>query len=191
MYLAEDDLDQAQRHAGIATRSNPRLAPAWALQGDVEVRRNNLSAALAVYHRALSHQEQYPHVQLAIAELYRAQGRPGRALSTLDRLAQSFPGEDVPVDVLLGKGLSLLQLGRYEDAVDQLAAASRRPDTSAEVYYHLGRAELLAGRPANARWAVGQALALTPDHRPARQLIEQIDTEQRRMSASTGLPRLQ
>jgi tetratricopeptide (TPR) repeat protein len=125
---------------------------------------------------------------LEVADLYWRQKRPDRALATLDRMAQGHPEDQVPGEVLYRQGLALLSLRRYEDAVDHLMRAVDRGAASADVFYQLGRAELLAGRPASARWAAGQALALAPSHRAARELLAQIDAARQRMAAAMTSP---
>ena len=79
---------------------------------------------------------------------------------------------------------------RYFDATlsDHLAAAAEHDVGSADVFFQLGRAELLAGRPASARWAVSQALILAPAHEPARHLLAEINDVQRRMAATAEVP---
>jgi tetratricopeptide (TPR) repeat protein len=100
---------------------------------------------LASFHRALTLQQQYPEVQLALAEIYSAQDRPQRALATLQSLIDSLPAEQVPVEVLAQQGLALRALGRHEDAARSLAQAAELGNPSAELLYELARTQLLAG----------------------------------------------
>ena len=162
MYLAVGDLDQARSQADSAVRGNPHLAAAWALRGDLRRRQDDNTGALAAYHRALSLQPDYPRVQLEVADLYLRQDHPGRALATLDRLAQGYATNAVPGEVCYRQGLALLSLNRHDEAVDRLVAAIDRGVVTADVYYHLGQADLLSGRPADARWAVKQSLLVDP-----------------------------
>ncbi len=184
MYLAQNDLRLAKWHADAAIRGNPRLAGAWALLGDVRRHQSDPTAALAAYHRALSHQPDFPRVQLEAADLYRRQGRPQRCLATLNRLTDASLSDETAAELFYRQGLALLDLDREDDAVDHFTAAIDRGLASADLYFHLGRAELLAGRPAAARWSAVQALGLTPDHRGSRELIAQIDKVQQRMAAA-------
>ena len=184
MYLAQNDLRLAKWHADAAIRGNPRLAGAWALVGDVRRHQSDPTAALAAYHRALSHQPDFPRVQLEAADLYRRQGRPQRCLATLNRLTDGSLSDGMAAEVLYRQGLALLDLDREDDAVDHFTAAVDRGLASADLYFHLGRAELLAGRPAAARWSAVQALSLTPDHQESRELIARIDKVQQQMAAA-------
>ena len=174
LYLASGDLVSAERRSGQAIRANPELASAWALRGDVLRLRGNDQDALASYHQSLCFQGSDGRVQLEVAEIYRRQGRPGRALSTLQSLAEEYsPGQE-PQRMLLLQGLALKALGRYQDSADTLAAACQRARPTAELLYHLGEAELLAGRPARARLAAAQALELVPDHQASHALVARI-----------------
>ena len=188
LYLAQGDLSRATWHADVAVGGNQQLAEAWALRGDVLVKQQDATAALAAYHRALGYQEDFSRVQLAVADLYQRLNRPRRSLATLDHLAQRFPDDQVPPHVHYRQGVALLSLQRFEDAADHLAAAAEHEVGSADVFYQLGRAELLAGRPASARWAVSQALTLAPSHQSARHLLAEIDDVQRRMAATAEPP---
>jgi Flp pilus assembly protein TadD len=189
LYLAEGDLARASWHADVAVGGNQQSAEAWALRGDVLDRKQDASAALAAYHRALGLQGDFSRVQLAVADLYQRLNRPRRSLATLDHLAQRYPDDQVPPHVHYRQGVALLALQRFEDAADHLAIAAEHETGSAEVFYQLGRAELLAGRPTSARWAVSQALTWAPAHGPARHLLAEIDDAQRRMAATAEIPR--
>ena len=101
MNLARGDLDAAEMRAEAAIKNQRQLASAWALRGDVQKERGRMDEALLSYHRALAYQEQYPRVQIAIAEVYRYQDRPQRALSTLDHLFDRYAPGTVPSEVEL------------------------------------------------------------------------------------------
>jgi tetratricopeptide (TPR) repeat protein len=184
MYLAQGDTDRAWSQAEQAIQANRELACAWALRGDVHRRRDNMQAALADYHRSLSYEGHCPHVQLALAEIYRQQNRPRRALSTLDTLAGHYPPSEVPQDLLLERGLALKALARYERAVEVLSRAAQQGDPSAEVLFHLAEAQLSAGDAASARLAVVAALAQQPAHVPSQELMARIEQQQQRMTAA-------
>jgi len=186
MCASGDDLHRAEQCARQAIRAQPKLPAAWALLGDCQRRRGELDEALASYHRAISHQESFPRVQLEIAEIYRRQNRPQRALATLDSLADQYPPSKEPPRVLYLRGLALSALERYDAAAEELSAAIERGQATADAYYQLGNVELQAGRPTSARWAVRRALDLAPDHGPSRGLLGRIEAEQQRMAAHTA-----
>ncbi|MEO8495195.1 MAG: tetratricopeptide repeat protein [Planctomycetota bacterium] len=186
MYLAQGDAERAWQQAEQAIQSNRQLPCAWALRGDIHRHQGKLQEALADYHRSLSFEGHCPHVQLALAAIYRAQNRPRRALSTLDALAEDYPPDEMPQELLLEQGLALKALGRYENAASLLAQASRRGEPSAELLFHLAEAQLLAGDTTNARLALVAALVQEPTHGPSNQLKGQIDEQQQRLTAAVG-----
>jgi tetratricopeptide (TPR) repeat protein len=183
MYLANGDVAQAAEQADLAIQANRQLASAWALRGDVLRRQGHTDESLANYHRALSYQEHFPQVQLAIAETYRAQGRHGRALATLRALSDGYPAGETPQYVLFLQGVTLKDLERYEAAVERLTAAASRGEPSADLLYHLAEARLRTGDPVNARLAVQSALTRDPNHAPSQALQEQIASLERRLAA--------
>ncbi|MDA1050630.1 MAG: tetratricopeptide repeat protein [Planctomycetota bacterium] len=184
MYLAQGDAERAWQQAERAIQSNRQLPCAWALRGDVRRHQGKLQEALAEYHRSLSFEGHCPHVQLALASIYREQNRPRRALSTLDSLAEHYPPDEMPQDLLLEQGLALKALGRHENAASLLAQATQLGEPSTELLFHLAEAQLLSGDTTNARLALIAALAQEPNHGPSNRLQGQIDEQQRRLTAA-------
>jgi tetratricopeptide (TPR) repeat protein len=179
-------LPRAAKRAEEAVAKSCRLPAAWALRGDVQKHSGNLPEALASYHRALSYQEHFPHVQLAVAEIYRESGRPQRALATLELLAeQSLPGQE-PQEVLFQKGLALRALGRFEEAAESLAAAAKQGPPDAELLVQLSEVQLLAGDPTAASLTINQALTCEPRHAAALALRDQIESRRQQMAATLG-----
>ena len=159
------------------TRSiwDPHLAAGWALRGQVAQAQGRLDDALAFFHRALQFQRDNKLVLLLIAEVYRQQNRPDRALNTLQTLRDGFnPGEE-PQRVLYLEGLAFFALGRYDDAVDSYTLALQREQSAAELYYRLAEAQLALGRLREAGQAIGAALAMEPNHQPSRELAGRIE----------------
>jgi Flp pilus assembly protein TadD len=168
MYLAQGDLDRAAAQAETAIQANRPRADAWALRGNVLRAQKRDRESLAAYHRALSYQEHYPSVQLAIAAIYRRQGRHSRELATLRSLADGYPPGEMPHRVQYLEGLALKELRRYQAAADVLASAAARGEVSSELLYHLAESQWLAGDPVNARLTLQSALQQS-QHEPAGQ----------------------
>jgi Flp pilus assembly protein TadD len=187
MYLQQGDLDRAWQHTEEAIRTQRHLASAWALRGDILQRRQQLDDAMASYHRALSYQVHYPHVQVSLAEVYRQQGRPRRCLATLDALVQQYGGAAPPTHVLALKGEAFKALGRYEDAVEVLTHARDQGAPSIDLLHSLAEAQWHAGDAANASLTVHTALTRDPQHQACRRLYEAIQQHQRTLTA--GLER--
>lgn len=184
MYLQRGELDSAWHCAEEAIATNCRLACAWALRGDVLRQQGQWDAALESYHRALVEQPRFADVQMATADVYWAQNRPRRALATLESLESHLRPAAAPAELLYREGLAYKALGRYQDAVSAFSAASQQPNPSAELFFQLGEAQLLAGNTASARLAVQAALQHTPDHQPSLQLLARLDRQQQSLTAA-------
>jgi tetratricopeptide (TPR) repeat protein len=188
MYLEQGDLQRAGEQAERAIAANRQLASAWALRGDVLQRRGMTDESLASYHRALSYQEHYPRVQLAVAAAYQQQARYRRMLSTLRNLADGYPAGAVPARVRFLEGLAQKELGRYEAANEAFLAAARQGEPWPELWYELAESRLLMGDTANARIAARAALTMAPQHVPSQQLLARLDTLQRNVALAPNSP---
>jgi tetratricopeptide (TPR) repeat protein len=182
MYLEQGQLDRAAARADAATRKSPQLAAAWALRGDVLRAQGNSAESLASFHRAMSLQPHYPHVQLAVADIYRTAGRPARALATLRTLADEYPPGETPQQVLLLQGLALKELHRYEASAKLLVDAAQQGEPSAELLLHLAETQWLAGDPVNARLTVQNALSRSPTPDENQRVTADLLSLQRRLS---------
>jgi tetratricopeptide (TPR) repeat protein len=182
MYLEHGDLTLASQQADRAIAANRQLASAWALRGDVQQRQGDEEESLASYHRALSYSDHYPRVQLAIAEVYRRQGRHGRVLATLRNLADGYPVGEVPGQVRYLEGLAQKELGRYDAAVGSFTAATRKSPPSSELLFQLAETRLLMGDSVNSQIAARAALAIEPTHEPSQRLLAHIEGESRNVA---------
>jgi len=174
MHLETGDLQQASNAAERVTLSGRQLASAYRLRGDIRQRQGRLDGALADYHRALGVQPQYPEVQMAIARVYYQQGRPQRALSTLQALAGSYQSGEEPVALLYWEGLACKALNRPEQAVRHLSQAEGRGLQSADLLYNLAEARQMAGDLVAAQQTLQRAMELDPDHPDAQRLAQAI-----------------
>jgi len=174
MYRPRGDLAQAARQAERAIAVNGQLAAAWALRGEVLQAQGKRSEALASYHRALSHEQPLPEVQLAIADIYSQENRPQRALATLQSLAGSYSPDQVPPQVRFREGLALRSLARHQDSARALEQAAQQPNPPAELLCELARSQMLAGDVAAARHTVAAALKGNPRHPGSLALAEEL-----------------
>jgi tetratricopeptide (TPR) repeat protein len=187
MYLATGDLQRAERQAEAAIRANAQLASAWALRGDVLRTSGRDRESLASYHRALSFQEHLPAVQLAVADIYRRQGRHGRALATLRALADGYAPAEPPPHVLVLQGIALKEVRRYQAAVEMLSAAVKQSEPTAEILYHLAESQWLAGDPVNARLTLRSALSQSAEQTASQAMTAQLLSLQRELSRDLKL----
>lgn len=186
MHLALRQLGKASDCADRAIARNSQLSSAWALRGEVRMARGQFDDALADYHRSLAYHGHQPRVQMAVAQIYRRQERPQRALSTLDTLAQQFPPDDVPLDVLAMQGTTLKQLGRHQQATEMLARAASRGTPSADLLFQLAECQYLAGDASAAQASLDSALAQDPQHVAGLELKGELLRHNHALTAQLG-----
>jgi tetratricopeptide (TPR) repeat protein len=174
MLLAVGDTEQALAEAERAISIDLTLASAWALRGRVFWQLNRSERALADLQRALEYAPNRSDVLLDLAALYRQRGQPTRCLTTLHHLLDTYPPGEEPQLALLLEGIALSELGRPQQAVESLLAASERGPANAEVLYRLAQAQLASGDPVIAVTTAQQALALDGSHTQTRQLVAEL-----------------
>lgn len=174
IYLALGQTHSASEMVDVALRGDPKFAAAWALRGSVSAAGGKPREALADYQRALGYAPDSDDYAMLVAETYRTLNEPEQALVALETLAERYPPGEAPQQVLHQQGLALASLGRHDDAARMLAAAAQRDRPSAELLYHLARAEFASGRPQHAHYALQQALAHDPAHAPSQTLAAQL-----------------
>lgn len=183
MRLAQGDRDGALVCVERALREQRNLATAWALQGDIQHARGDVDGALASYHRALHCQAHYPRVEIAVAEIYRAQNRPQRALSTLEALADQYPPTQIPGEVYFLQGLAQKALRRYDDAVGSLAAAAQRADAPELVFVELSDCQMLRGDLTAARQSAAEGGRRFPQSEQFPRLLAKLEKDEQRVAA--------
>ena len=166
---------EAQKLVHRALQASPEAPAAWQLDGAIKHKRSDWPQALASYQRALSYQPNDAETQLAVAEIYADLQRPGRTLSTLDRLEQRV----VPVQhrqrMLTLKGHALHGLSRYEEASDALLAAIEAGEPSPELLASLAETQFEAGQYQQARQTIRHALPVVGPEQTA--LLQRLMTK--------------
>jgi tetratricopeptide (TPR) repeat protein len=185
MHLAMKQLGKASECADQAIAKNGRLSTAWALRGEVRMARGQFDDALADYHRSLAYSSHQPRVQMAVAQIYRRQTRPQRALSTLETLAEQYPPGEAPIDVVALQGTTLKALGRHQEAAEMLASAAGRGSPSADLLFELSEAQFLSGDASAAEASLASALAQDPRHTAGLALRGQLE-QSRTLTAQLG-----
>ncbi len=122
MLLAQGDHQAALRCSDVALQSAPDLPTAWQLRGDVSAQTNKLDSARQAYHRSLTEASSSSDTLIKLSEIYSLQGKPLRALATLQRLEESIPAtEQPPIDLRYRQALAQQALGRFDDACETFA----------------------------------------------------------------------
>ncbi len=174
MQLAVGEIQEARGNAERALDINPESAAAWAIRGRVMRTEGQLGQALADYHHSLGFDSDNEQVLLEVAELHRELDQPKRALAALYHLADIYPPDEEPQQVLYLIGMAHVALGRYEDGATAFTAAVHRGEPTPEIYYRLAEAEMLAGHPDAATATANLALVLEPTHQPTHELLGKI-----------------
>lgn len=185
MHLEQAELEAAMHRAEQALRSHRDLSIAWVLKGDIQREQADLDAALGSYHRALSLQENCCEAQLAVADIYLTQGRPQRALATLESLASRHLSGQVPAEVLRRQGMAQKALGRFDEAARSFVAAGL-PGVDSDWTGELAEAQLLAGELSAARLTVAEGMRHAPDNPKLIRIASEIDRQQQRMAVRTS-----
>lgn len=174
MLLATGQTKPALDRAQQAIAMDPKLSSAWALRGRVHWQLGAPDRALADLQRALQYTPDGADVLLDVAAIYRQQGQSARCLATLHHLLDTYsPGEEPRLALVL-EGLTLMDLGRDEQAAESLLAASQRGPADAEVLYHLAQAQLACGRTTEAAGSAQQSLAVDASHEGSRQMLVEL-----------------
>jgi tetratricopeptide (TPR) repeat protein len=163
-------LDSAQRAVAL----DPNSSACWTSRARAAWQLGEARAALADCHRALAIEPESRELLWLSAELYRELGQPQRALANLQSLMETYPVGEEPPQALFLAGLAYAALGRYDNAIQSYQAARGRGRPDAELLFRLAEAQWHAGRTAQAAAAAREALALSPQHLPSRELLNHI-----------------
>lgn len=177
--LAMSDTTTAGREVAEALELDPTLTEAWVLRGRLMHGAGRMHEALGDYHRALKYDPRQSDALLLVAEWHREMGQPWRALTALHELSDLYPPGSEPQYVLYLTGRAYSATGRYEEAAQSFQAALGRGEASAEICFRLGEAQWMAGASGTAAESARQALVLTPEHQPSRELLERIELARR------------
>jgi tetratricopeptide (TPR) repeat protein len=177
IYLLIGDLTQAIEQAELAASVNHHCAATRVLQGKILMQQGSYDAALSEFQRAISHDPSLTDVQYLIAEVYQLTNQPLRAMSAIEQLLAQFPLQQPPERALLAKGTILLSMQQPHAAIEILQVACERETAGSEIFFRLSQAQLMAGKPAQARTTLIQAQEKFPELAPQlKPLIAQLDT---------------
>ena len=149
MRLAAGQLQAANDDAEIALQRDYSLASAWQLKGKLAAAQGDQQTALQYFQRAVGLDRYSTHseeLQLQIADSYMKMDKPMQAFSAIETLLGNYAPESQPDEAVLAKAEALIAMQRPGPAIEALQVASRRPASSKEIFFQLGKAQLLAGQ---------------------------------------------
>ena len=170
MYLKTGRWLAANQHADKAIERDRQLSDAWKLKGKLADAKGNHQLALQRYQRALGYENESDEIQMLIAKAYMEMEQPMRALSATETLLNRHPPDRQPESAIVAKSEALLAMQQHPAAIEILNTASNRPDSSKEIFFQLGKAQLLAGNQAEAR----QVLERGQQRFPAEALFDEL-----------------
>lgn len=186
MHLQAGRLAEAQVQADLALSHHRQHSGAWQLRGHIHEQQQQWQEAIQCYHRALMSQPNNSTVQLALAGIYQRQGRPQRALATLERMADLQSQEYHSANTWLLKGQALANLGQVEEAKKCLRDASLRADPNDfSLFLQMAQLQTEVGEWAEARASLGRSLSLNPEHPEALALQQKLDQKFAFLTASS------
>ncbi len=174
MLLAIGKLKEARRYAEAAIDTAPNVGSSWAARARVLARMGLFEEAGADYQRSLAYMPEDRSVLLGMAEVYRELNKPQEALVVLNTLADTYPLDAVPKEVIHLQGLALAAQGRYLAAAESYERVVSIEGATADNYFDLANAHWQAGSHDKAATAARQALQLDPLHRPSQTLMDRM-----------------
>ncbi len=174
MLLMVGATEKAMQRAEEAIKLDATLAGGWALRGRVYRLQGELDRGLADMQQSLRFAPHDTGALLEVAQIQHEQGHPQRSLSTLHYLLDIYPPGEEPQQVLWLEGLAYDSLGRHQEAVESLHAASQRGEPRAELLFHLAQAEQASGQRDAATATLQRAIALDAGHEPSRVMLAQL-----------------
>lgn len=188
MYAEQGTWELAQQQADRVLTCQRTNAGAWELRGDVLRQGGQLDLAMDSYHRSLIYRPGNPRVQISLAEIYRSQGRPQRALATLDHLADQRSGTGLSARSWLLKGQALADLGESSESMSCLRnAAILAQDDEPELLLQIAGSQFTLGELGEARICLGRVLRHNPQNDQALHLQNQLDQSFHTISQSDKL----
>ena len=188
MMFSDGDLASALQSVDRAIALDPHSGTAWKLKGDVMRMTGQLNEAIANYHRALTSGADQHATLLDLADAYRLQSRPRRALSTLQRLDDMTASNEEPPRLAGMKGAALQALGRHDDAIEYFAKAVNRNARDPELLYMMAVSQSNAGYTESAYSTAARAANLLPTDRRIRTLLASLDHQRAAPSPPVAVP---
>ncbi|HWT03585.1 MAG TPA: TPM domain-containing protein [Pyrinomonadaceae bacterium] len=160
-FLSIEDAEEAARLSNAALALAPEMADAHQMLGAAHHVGLRLDEAAAEYARARELDPQLASARRALADLRRATGKPEEALALYREQLAAAP-DDKPARA--GVVLSLLDLGRKEEAERELEAALKDDPANMALLVGAGYWHAAQGDPKRAEELALKAIGIEPRH---------------------------
>lgn len=147
---------------------NPRCWSAYYNLGNVHLRANRLTDAVAQYEQAI---QLKPDHEPALNNLAFALLQLGRANEAVDRLEQVVRISPKSADAHYNLATTLVRVGRIQDAIGECEQVVRLKPDFAEAHYTLGALSARTGQTQQAVNEFLETLRLRPDHANAHYAV--------------------
>ncbi len=180
LLASQEDLDGADAVLGQLLSRDPGQGQAWSLRGDILMRRQDWTGALAAFDKAIELQQNNYSDLFKRAMLYLQLGNYEAAqadTTALLALAPQHPGPNYL------QGLIHYQAGRYGEAVTALSVAEPAFERYPLALFFLASAQLVQGNMDQASTLAARFHNMAPDNIQGRKLLATIRLQQGKYAA--------
>lgn len=178
--LAENRTDDAVTALRRAIEVKPDWGQAHFLLGSALFLQNDRNAATSEATRAIELEPDLLEAHKLLARIRAASGQFDLAAEEGRKYLEARPDD---VEARLQLAQSLVRLGKPKDAMAELDKIPEK-DRNAEIYYAIGRVDLVLGKPGPARQSLEKADSLRPNHPEVLQTMLQLDNAEGRLADS-------
>lgn len=177
--LAAGNYREAARAGRAAHDRNPAETAGLMIAGEALVGLEDFAGALAAYREVESINPWEPLIGYNLAVVAYRQGAWDEGLERIEAARRRSPGHEPSIrlhcDLLLKKGLALVERREYQAADSAFAAASRLRPRDTRALLFRGNVQLLLGKYENAAGFYRKVLLRDPDSVPAKENLAQVE----------------
>ncbi|UCH84727.1 MAG: tetratricopeptide repeat protein [Candidatus Latescibacterota bacterium] len=175
LYWSDNKCEKAVARLVAVGGSDQYAVLTLEMLADCYIKLEQYENAIRAYRTILKGVPTHRKAVFGAANVYRLSGHPEGAEELLRTLISKSPGQDAEAHFELG--LTLVQLGRSEEAVEDFLIAAKSPALSGRSYLRLADLYLDAGDKINALDYYKRAAEVSPDDTEIRDRIESLENE--------------
>lgn len=178
--LAENRNEEAITSLRRALEAKPEWGQAHFLLGSALFLQNDRNGAASEVTRAVELEPDLADAHKLLARIRAASGQFDLAVEEGRKYLEARPSD---AEGRLQLAQSIVRLGKPNDAMAELEKIPEK-DRNAEIYYAIGRVNLVLGKAGPARAALEKADAMSPNHPEVLQTMLQVDRAEGRLEDS-------